>query len=225
MPADRTFDWKSRHDERSLNFSVARLAADVPRVRKSWRSPGERLDQGREGACVGFAWTNELLSSPNPMGRKVPKPRNEFASSLYKEAQKVDEWPGEDYEGTSILAGAKVAKEMGYIDSYYWAFGIEQVLDAVIGVGPVVIGIPWYESMYSTARNGLVQVSGSMVGGHAILLTGYHPNHPVLKEPVVRWRNSWGSSYGVNGNGFVRPTDLSALLKTYGEACVPVYPS
>jgi hypothetical protein len=221
---ERTFDWRSRHDERSRNYSVEQLLETKGKwSRKAWRAPGERLDQGREGACVGFALTNELLSSPSPMGRVIPKPRNKFASDVYREAQKIDEWPGEDYEGTSILAGMKVLRSRGLISSYYWAFGIEQVLDTLVSVGPVVIGIPWHESMYNTDENGLVRIDGREVGGHAILLTGYHPNHPVLKEPVVRWRNSWGPEYGINGNGFIRPSNLSWLLQKYGEACIPVY--
>jgi hypothetical protein len=33
---------------------------------------------------------------------------------LYHEAQKVDEWPGEDYEGTSVRAGLDVLRTRGH---------------------------------------------------------------------------------------------------------------
>lgn len=159
----------------------------------------------------------------------LPSEPNEFALNLYRSAQKVDEWEGESYEGTSVLAGAKVAKLGGYISEYRWAFSVDEVLDALAFVGPVVLGVPWFEGMYSTGPGGLVSVSGGQVGGHAILATGFGVRRfgglfgrGGRRELVVRWRNSWGVSYGVGGDGFVRVEDLAGLLKGVGEACVPV---
>lgn len=218
----RKLGWVSYHDERSRNYPIRALTAGLPRPEQMyWRGPFFRLDQGQEGACVGFAWTNEILSKP--VSSNVPRPLNDFALKFYKEAQKLDDWPGEDYEGTSVLAGAKQAQKLGYITGYRWAFGIEDVLDALAFTGPVVIGIPWYNDMYSTLPGGLVKVGGKLVGGHAITLTGYgNRKFPGgLTLDVVRWRNSWGRTYGVRGDGYIRVTDLANLLKQDGEACVP----
>jgi hypothetical protein len=55
------------------------------------------LDQGKEGACTGFALAaviNYLLTARN-LKRKV-SPR-----MLYEMARRYDEWPGESYEGSS----------------------------------------------------------------------------------------------------------------------------
>ena len=49
-------------------------------------------NQGTEGACVGFG-ISRLTSQLN---RKLYD-----GFWLYHEAQKIDEWPGEDYDGTS----------------------------------------------------------------------------------------------------------------------------
>lgn len=228
---DVVLDWLPRHDERSRNFGVAPLTAGRPRPKSVyWGSPREILDQGREGACVGFAWTNKITSMP--ISAKLPLPGNTFALNLYHSAQKIDEWEGEAYSGTSVLAGAKVAKMGGYITEYRWAFSIDDVLNALATVGPVVFGIPWLESMYETLPGGLVEVSGSKVGGHAITATGYgtkdfpstDPNSKSSKrrEDVIRWRNSWGPTYGVKGDGYIRIADLETLLKDQGEACVPI---
>ena len=221
-----THGWIPRHDERSLNYPVRALTAGRKRPSQVWwGSPKEKLDQGREGACVGFAWTNELLALP--VRSVLPQPGNAFALNVYRSAQKIDQWEGEAYEGTSVLAGAKVLQLGGWIQGYRWAFSVDEVLDALAFLGPVVVGVPWLEGMYRTSADGLVRVEGRKVGGHAILLTGFGwrrfgGRFGGERLFVVRWRNSWGGSYGVGGDGFVRVEDLGLLLRDVGEACVPV---
>jgi hypothetical protein len=62
-------------------------------------------NQGNEGACVGYG-ESRMMSLYN---------RKRFdAAALYHEAQKVDEWPGEDYEGTSLRAGFDVLRSKGH---------------------------------------------------------------------------------------------------------------
>ena len=222
----RTFDWKPYHDERSKQYGIRSLIgrAKIKPQRVMWEE-GTVLDQGSEGACVGFGWMAEVLATPEAPDRQPTAALgNRIASSYYKRAKEIDEWPGENYEGTSVLAGAKVIKEQGLIEEYRWCFSINDVRDAVITEGPVVIGVPWRKNMYSTANNGLVNVSGSVVGGHCITITGYDPSFKINNKyyEVFRWRNSWGTSYGINGSAYIKATDLSALLKDRGEACVPM---
>ena len=62
------------------------------------------LDQGREGACTGFALAavvNFLLHQRGLEDRFV-SPR-----MLYEMARRYDEWPGENYEGSSARGGMK----------------------------------------------------------------------------------------------------------------------
>ena len=221
----RKLDWKSSHDDRSLNYGIrpAIKSSTVP-VRKMW-DEGVILDQGNEGACVGFGWVGEYLAQPvAPEPQPGAQAANAYAFSVYEDAKQVDEIPGEDYEGTSVLAGAKVMKSRGFIAGYKWCFGIEDVRDAIIQEGPVVIGIPWKNGMYETGSDGVVKVSGKLVGGHCLVLTGYDPAFQIgrRKYEVFRWRNSWGAGYGVNGSGYIKATDLAKLLRGVGEACVPI---
>ena len=196
----------------------------MPRKPKLWRAGTDRLDQGREGACVGFAWAGELAATPNPVHLGDG---NQYARELYRAAQRLDVWPGEAYEGTSVLAGAKASQAAGYIGEYRWAFSMDQIIDALITVGPVVIGTPWLSGMYQTRPSGLVEAVGDVVGGHAILLTGYHPAMRIRGEgwtkrhEVIKWRNSWGAEYGHKGDGYITPEALSALFDRRVEACVP----
>jgi hypothetical protein len=202
------------------------MGTSVPDVAKRWRT-GTVLDQGREGSCVGHGWTAELLASPRPHKVDATTGHN-YAVDIYRRAQLIDEWEGENYEGTSVLAGAKVVRERGYLDQYRWAFNIQDVRDAVITQGPVVIGIPWYEGMYETRESGLVDVSGDIVGGHCLTIVGYHPAMRITGEgwnerhKVFRWRNSWGPDYGLNGDGLIKYDDLAELLKDNGEACIAI---
>ncbi len=220
---DPRLTWRSRHDERSRMYAVPPLRAEQLPDRRHWR-PGPVLDQGSEGACTGFAVAGELAASPH----RVRGVDMELARRLYHRARQIDEWPGENYEGSSVLAAVKAAAELGYISEYRWAFSIDDLRAAVLGLGPAVIGIPWYASMYTPRRSGLLDISGPIVGGHAILVTGYHPRRRLWGEGwrdrhvVFRLRNSWGPGYGRRGDCYIRDTDLAALLADQGEACVPL---
>jgi C1A family cysteine protease len=223
---NRVFDWKSYHDSRSKDYPIRAVLNKKRIVRKRvmWEE-GVVLDQGSEGACVGFGWMADVLAAPKSPDRQPDVNfANRLANFYYKRAKEIDEWPGEDYDGTSVLAGAKVMQEQGFIEEYRWCFSTDDVRDAVISEGPVVIGIPWKKGMYSTLGNGLVQVTGPNVGGHCLTITGYDPAFKVGNQTfeVFRWRNSWGKGYGLDGSGYIKYTDLQRLLKDKGEACVPM---
>ncbi len=222
---DVRLDWRSRHDPRSRSYGVAAALPASPVVpTRSYWPPGIVLDQGAEGACVGHAWAGELAASPF----RVAGIDNQFAYRLYKKAQTLDPWEGEEYSGTSVLAGAKACQQAGLIGEYRWAFSLDDLKAAVLTMGPAVIGIPWYSSMYNTRPSGLVDVGGKIVGGHAILIVGYDPAKRLWREswtktfPVWTVRNSWGADYGVRGDAYILESDLAVLLADTGEACVPM---
>lgn len=100
-------------------------------------------DQGNEGACVGFG-----ISRAQTMMNRVAYD----ATWLYHEAQKKDEWPGEDYDGTSVNAGLKVARDEGLlraksgelaindgISAYRWATSVAEI--------HTTIGLPLADSL------------------------------------------------------------------------------
>lgn len=226
MTNNRIFNWKPTFDERSRDFPIRAAIGERPKRRtKQWRT-GEIIDQGREGACVGFGWTAEALSTPvavdlSRVKADVPRDATAFAHHIYQRAKELDPWEGTNYEGTSVLAGAKALQEIGLIKEYRWCFGIEDVIDAVLTKGPVVLGIHWYESMYD-APEGILSVSGKIVGGHCITAVGYKlAKDSVTGEDTVILQNSWGSDWGINGIAEIRVSALDALLKNSGEACVP----
>jgi hypothetical protein len=185
---------------------------------------GTPLDQGAEGHCVGFGCSHDLGGSPV----RIPDLNDGFAHDVFYGARYIDRtehgwnWP----DGASVLAGAKELRKRTFIEGFRWAFSIEDLRDAIITIGPAILGINWYDSMYETDPYGNVEVNGSIVGGHCIMVYGYNPAWRIQGQPgkheIFRWQNSWGPSYGVNGRGVIKAEDLARLLAEDGEACIPI---
>lgn len=222
---ERVLDWAPHHDPRSKAFPVRAVIETPPRLRnKLWRVGGT-LDQGREGACVGFGWTSEARSTPvavdlDRLAADVPKDPTEFALHIYRRAQQLDEWAGENYSGTSVNAGAKAVREIGLLHEYRWAFGIDDVVNTILTKGPVVLGIEWRYNMYWT-KNGVVDATGKVVGGHCLTAVGYAVKSEKLGgEDGIILQNSWGPSWGDNGLALIKVSQLAELLARHGEAAV-----
>lgn len=240
-------------DDRNRNYPVrAILGANdtMPRA-KRWYSK-IRLDQGikldvpnwNPSACTGMSRTYDLAASPNPLRLPgVGKSRvgaymdEKFAFSLYKLAQTLDEWPGELYEGSSVLGALKAAQAMGFVGEYRWAFGIDDVVLALSYVGPVVVGTDWLNSMFDPKPSGLMEVDANsgVAGGHAYMwdqvilskatMQNYLGKGEHIREQdiLLAGEQSWGESWGRKGRYLVWASDMEALLKGFespGEAAI-----
>lgn len=166
-------------------------------------------DQGDDPYCVGFAWAHWLEA--NPLCQQLP------GDGIYRLAKYLDNWNGENYEGTSVRAGAKVLGILKYIREYRWATTVTPVVNTILAVGPVVCGVDWHEGMMSPDAKGVIHATGEVVGGHAVLLDG-------VSKPrrMVRVKNSWGTNWGRNGRAWLSFADLHDLLGSLGEACLGV---
>jgi hypothetical protein len=138
---------------------------------------------------------------------------------IYNEAQKLDEWPGEDYEGTSVRAGAKVLKAHARVSSYQWAFDLETVIYHLLEVGPVIVGTNWYEQMFypkpvAGTKAYKISIGGEIAGGHAYKLDGIN-----LDLSFIRMKNSWGQSWANRGFARISLSDVERLIAEDGEAC------
>lgn len=215
MP-DRGLGRRFAPDPRDANFPMRAALPAVPSVRKYryWNASGWWFDQGDRPICVGASLAMWLEDGPVTQRGRAPVLTPEI---IYHEAQLVDEWPGEDYEGTSVRAGMKVLKARGFVDTYRWAQNVDDVVQSLLEVGPVVIGIPWYESMFQPDEAGLMHVGGSVAGGHAIKVDGINVAHG-----LVRLKNSWGKDFGVGGFCYLAIDDLERLLNEDGEAGLAV---
>ena len=175
-----------------------------------WK-PGELLNQGVEGSCVGHAFKGLLTAEPN---QHTGDPD---AHEIYRQAQKRDPWAGKPHEGTTVLAAAEYLHEIGLLEQYVWARTGYEIIRWISERGPVVLGTMWFESMSEPNELGFVRIQGEPVGGHAYLAYGY-----IAELNAVLCRNSWGASFGLKGDFYVKFSDLDILLRSYGEACAAV---
>jgi len=210
-------------DPRDQNFTIARLLAEAPPIayptRKYWWQDGFWGDQKDTPMCVSYSlvhWLEDGPISHKPKGRDTGTPFDPAA--IYREAQELDEFPGNAYEGTTVRAGAKALQARGLIESYHWAWSLDETIKAILSEGPVVIGSNWYSTMMDVDLGGILSVGGTILSGHAYVLNGV-----TMKRELVRAKNSWGrQSWGVSGYAYIRFTDLERLIREDGEVMLAV---
>jgi hypothetical protein len=179
------------------------------------------LDQGREGACTGFALAtvvNYLLR----FGNSEAEAEEASARMLYVMAKRYDEWPGEDYEGSSARGAMKGWHKHGVCARRLWlddrkelelsdeqaANALDRPLGAyfrvnhkdLVGLHSAIteVGI-----LFATARvhegwmnvqegDREIQYSSTQLGGHAFAIVGYDRDGFWIQ-------NSWGTKWGSDG--------------------------
>lgn len=76
------------------------------------------LDQGQEGACTGFG----LAAVINYLNLKEGKKKPVSARMLYEMAKRHDQWPGEDYDGSSCRGAVKGWHKYGVCQQDDWPY-------------------------------------------------------------------------------------------------------
>lgn len=169
-------------------------------------------DQGSTPQCVGYAWAHWIDDGPVYHSGAHP---HIAPSVIYTNAQKLDEWPGENYDGTSVRGGVKYLKNVNVVSNYYWGYDINTLVATVLNLGPVVVGTNWYNAMFFPDKNGLIKIAGSLAGGHAYVINGV-----ATTTKLFRIKNSWGKSWGQGGHAYISFSDMARLINEYGEICL-----
>jgi hypothetical protein len=179
------------------------------------------LNQWFTSSCTGHAAVGLLATEPNrsrlPANTVLNK---DLAMKIYGLATKKDNfgwtYPPTD-KGSSVLAAMKACKELGLIAEYRWCATPDDVFMALSHVGPVVIGVDWYEGFNRPACDGLITISGKRTGGHAVHLYGID----VDKREVWGF-NSYGYLWGNGGKFRMSFDDVAYLLNRGGDAVMAV---
>lgn len=229
-PAGPVAAWRSRHDPRSLAFPAQRLLRGSGPLQDVLLPTGPVLDQTLAGptvadqaCCTGAA----IVAALNSLGSVAPYPGRALelndAERIYDRARRVDNVPGDDTVGTSVLGALTATVQEGLAGGYLWCFGTKPIAQTIIQRRlPVVVGVRWPSGMWETGPGGLVEVRGEETGlGHALAIVGIRLKGPQGQTgPYFVWQNSIGTGYGDGGFGYIHHRDLSALLRGVGEAAV-----
>lgn len=210
-------------DKRDEEYPVSPLLAmsQPQETKKNWWDDGWWGDQGATSECVAYAWTHWINDGPRVSSIFKSRRPGINPTELYCEAQKHDPWPGDCttklYDGTSVRAGAKVLQDWGYIEEYRWASNVDEVVQAVLVQGPVIMGTTWYTGMFNPDSEGIIYPTGGWAGGHAYVVNGVD-----TKTGLLQIKNSWGRSWGRDGRAYISLEDMDKLIRNFGEACVPL---
>lgn len=200
--SDRRFGFRQMSRAADARHVMPCLFGAVPAAVQEvveWE-PGPVLDQGQEGACIGFGCRALLNASPF---RQKGGPT---AREIYLQARLIDEFDDSIVEsGTSVRAGLDVMRSHGLIERYLWATSVQDIYHFLDKHGPVVAGVSWHG--YETEADGRMRFDGPSVGGHCILYTGYD-----LRTRRLKFQNSWSAAFGIGGFGYTTEADLAREL-------------
>jgi hypothetical protein len=212
----RHFRW----DSRSAAYPYLATREEAALADQLWPRKIPILDQGDTGSCTGNAKGGQLGTEPFfsalPSGHAA---LNEaFARDvLYHLATILDGYPGTwtpDDTGSDGTAVSQGSKQLGLELGYTHATSVQAMADA-LQHGPVIIGINWYEGFDNPDSSGLVKISGSVRGGHEIVVRGCK-----IAERRFKPDNSWGTSWGAAGSFEFSWDDMDRLLSEQGDCTV-----
>lgn len=175
------------------------------------------LDQGTEGACTGFG----LATNVNYLLRKrkkVPDTNSVSPWMLYALAKRYDEWPGENYDGSSARGAMKGWHKHGVCSSdlcgdstrlsedalkeaprrslgAYFRVNHKDLVamhSAIAEVGILYATASVHTGWESVGADGVIKKADQIIGGHAFAIVAYD-------EHGLWIQNSWGAGWGKQG--------------------------
>lgn len=231
-------------DARSLDY-VVDASADVPIVPRAWDPAIGILDQSNLdtqgidvtqlfpgtgvqpttalGSCVGQATTYALSALGIGAVPSDLVEAEKYAVRRYSAATKRDEILAYQYpvidSGSSGLGSCRALQQERLIRSYQWATN-RRGIGVLMQTGGILIGLPWYNSMFEPDSDGFIDAGGpevfvpsGLAGGHELYAARLEawkdddPNQCILAGP-----NSWGP-WGDSGWWRMRLSTYEALQR------------
>jgi C1A family cysteine protease len=225
-----SFGWvRDDLDQRDLQYALPEPSALPNSVDLRSALPAA-YDQGNCNSCVGNALAGSLQYERRQHNKSPDYvPSRLF---LYYNARLLDGDQNYD-GGAQIRLSLKGINKYGYCKETTWRYLIsnvrtrpstsayseglqnkvykyesvrqqrEYLQQLLAGGQPIIFGFGVYESYQSrtVSKTGIVPIpdrSERKLGGHAVLLVGYDDSRQLYK-----FRNSYGTSWGAEGNGFL----------------------
>ena len=191
------------------------------------------LNQGIEGACTGFG----LATVANYLLRRrkvVPDTTCVSARMFYEMAKRYDDWPGEDYDGSSARGAMKGWNKHGVCAERFWEYdhtkqrsaafaerwtdAVRRPMGAYFRVNHTDLvamhsAIAEVGVLYATST---VHAGWDRVGKDGLIqqsqsITGGHAFAIVAYDEHGFWiQNSWGDKWGLEGFGHISYDDWLA---------------
>jgi hypothetical protein len=184
------------HDPRSRRFAAEPRSTAIKRQDRSHRIWDPRINPNQTlGNCTGVAECVMGNSAGNRLkGVTLGMPDADRVYSLATSLDPFDgQYPPTD-TGSSGLAAAKAAVQLGLSTRYEWYFGIDAVLDGLQD-HVLSVGTWWYFGMFEKDPTGLVRPTGGKAGGHQWALRSHDVSVSRLNigKQRVGGRCWWGS--------------------------------
>jgi hypothetical protein len=188
------------------------------------------LDQGREGACTGFGLAT-VVHFLLRKRKEVPDPTPVSPRMLYEMAKRYDEWPGEEYDGSSARGCMKGWHKHGVCTAETWPYdpgtrdphlteprsreAVQRPLGAYFRVNhrdlvAMHTALAEVGILYATAavHSGWSQVEADGIIPHSPTIEGGHAFAIVAYDDTGFWiQNSWGPDWGRQGFGRISYDD------------------
>jgi hypothetical protein len=198
-------------------------------------------NQGDQGSCTAWAVAYALKSYQEHFGNSAYTDESKFSPAyIYNQINDGEDNGSCIYDAMTLLVSQGVCSlsdmpysELDYLtqpsesqkllalpykcDSFYSLSGVNDIKQAIISYGGVVIGIPVYPSFGLISPNAPVysDTSGIADGRHAICLVGYDDSKQAFK-----FLNSWGPDWGIGGFGYVS-YEIACESGNFGYAMKP----
>ncbi|MCE4557216.1 C1 family peptidase [Roseateles cellulosilyticus] len=219
--------------------------ADLKKLLPAYVKTGRILNQGNEGACTGFGlacvtnylyWLGHIVTKP--AARKPPElvsPR-----MFYELAKLYDEWPGQDYEGSSCRGALKGWHKHGICSSSLWPYPLddhgagvfqrplpgwdEDATRRPLGVYYRVDKTSVVDMQSAIYEIGAVYVSADVHDGWAVDASGVPDSHDKLPRIGRMTHKTGGHAFalvGFNERGFVVQNSWGTTWGASGFAILP----
>lgn len=219
------------------------LDVDLKRLLPAYVKAGRILNQGNEGACTGFGLacvTNYLywlrhLQTPRSKPPALVSPR-----MFYELAKLYDEWPGQDYEGSSCRGALKGWHKHGVCSEALWPYPLDRDGNGVfarplagwddeatgrtLGVYYRVDKKSVVDMQAAIYEIGAVYVSADVHDGWALGPSAMPSGHDKLPRIASTTQKSGGHAFalvGFNERGFVVQNSWGAGWGASGFAVLP----
>lgn len=187
---------------KSITFGVPSFApTDYPALPSKFSMEAEMpspINQGDKGICVSVCVT-DMVRYIYKVTERVYRKHVDFYYN-HRSDKRVD--------GMSPRNAFEIAQANSLIMSYATIKSATAAKISILSHGPVLVALPVYSYFSNFWKQSVVQQN--VLGYHAVTLVGYNDS-----EECFKLRNSWGTSWGMNGYSWFPYEDFNLILESW----------